>query len=229
MHHKWRDLLFLHWAYDPREVQRTLPEGLYVDTFDHKAYIGIVPFFMKSVRPRFLPPVPLLSDFLELNLRTYVYDSSGTPGVWFYSLDASQWLAVQIARRFFNLPYYYASMRAAVNTSKGEVYFTSKRRNTNPSLRSNFRYRRKGAARHAEVVTLDFFLVERYVLFSRRNGVNLRGRVSHPPYPLYDAQALQWDDHLFTLDGIRSPGRAPDHIRMSPGVDVEIYTLEQLT
>ncbi|MEI6536644.1 MAG: DUF2071 domain-containing protein, partial [Verrucomicrobiaceae bacterium] len=85
MFQQWRDLLFLHWEYSAAAIQATLPEGLFVDTFDGKAYLGVVPFFMRKIRPRFLPAVPGISDFMELNLRTYVHDRAGVPGVWFYS------------------------------------------------------------------------------------------------------------------------------------------------
>ena len=105
MYQKWRDLLFLHWEFDPQVIQETLPAGLHVDTYQGRAYLGLVPFYMKDIRPRFCPCIPGISNFLEMNLRTYVFDSTGRPGVWFYSLDANQWLAVRIARRFFHLPY----------------------------------------------------------------------------------------------------------------------------
>jgi uncharacterized protein len=110
MYQQWRDLLFLHWEYSTATIQATLPDGLYVDTFDGKAYLGVVPFFMRNIRPRYLPTVPGISNFMELNLRTYVHDREGVPGVWFYSLDANQHLAVKIARRFFHLPYVFAHM-----------------------------------------------------------------------------------------------------------------------
>ena len=112
MYQQWCDLLFLHWEYSAAAIQATLPEGLFVDTFGGRAYLGVVPFFMRNIRPRFLPAVPGISDFMELNLRTSVYDRAGVPGVWFYSLDANQWLAVKIARRFFWLPYEHAVMKS---------------------------------------------------------------------------------------------------------------------
>ncbi len=100
MYQNWRNLLFLHWEYDVEAIQSTLPEGLRVDTFAGKAYLGIVPFFMEDVHPRFFPTIPGLSDFQEVNVRTYVSDHRGIPGVWFYSLDANQWLANWSKRLF---------------------------------------------------------------------------------------------------------------------------------
>jgi uncharacterized protein YqjF (DUF2071 family) len=119
MYHKWRDLLFLHWEFEPLEVQATLPRGLYVDTFESKAYVGIVPFYMFGVRPRFSPPYPFISNFLELNLRTYVYDDNGNPGIWFYSLDANRRVAVGAARLTFGLPYFLAEMKAGKDKNTG--------------------------------------------------------------------------------------------------------------
>ena len=81
MYQQWRDLLFLHWEYSAAAIQATLPDGLFVDSFDGKAYLGVVPFFMRNIRPRFLPAVPGISNVMELNLRTYVHDPAGVPGV----------------------------------------------------------------------------------------------------------------------------------------------------
>lgn len=101
MRQRWEKLLFLHWAWDAAEVQRTLPLGLTVDTFEGRAWLGVVPFFMRDVRPAWVPSVPGISNFLELNVRTYVFDGRGRPGIWFYSLDCNQRLAVRAARTFF--------------------------------------------------------------------------------------------------------------------------------
>jgi hypothetical protein len=228
MYQHWRELLFLHWAYDPAEIQRTLPPGLHVDTFEGQAYLGIVPFFMRQVRPRFAPPVPGVSNFLELNVRTYVHDGHGTAGVWFYSLDASQWLAVRIARLFFRLPYFYAVMGASLDGTKDLITYTSRRRGVDPALASRFRYGGRGPLRQAEPGSLEFFLVERYVLFAYRGGQLYTGRVYHLPYPLQDQHLTEWDSNLLVLDGFDPPGRPPDHVIGSRGVEVEIFALQKI-
>ena len=94
MRQRWSGLLFLHWPVEISLIQKRLPPGLHVDTFDGQAWLGVVPFFMQRVRPIGLPPVPWLSWFLELNVRTYVHDDAGNPGVWFFSLDCDQPVAV---------------------------------------------------------------------------------------------------------------------------------------
>src|SRR5260370_520901 len=108
MFQRWLHLLFLHWPVSPEIVQMTLPKGLQVDTFEGNAWVGIVPFFMQGVRPAGFISFPGISNFLELNLRTYVRDANGRPGIWFYSLDANQPLAVCLARATFALPYEFA-------------------------------------------------------------------------------------------------------------------------
>ena len=230
MYQKWLDLLFLHWEFSPEAIQRTLPPGLYVDTFEDKAYVGVVPFFMRDVRPRFLPAVPGVSNFQELNVRTYVHDDSGMPGVWFYSLDANQYLAVKAARCFFSLPYFYSEMGAEINPTNREVSYFSRRRGTDAGLKSTFRYRPTSDTSTAAPGTLEFFLVERYVLFAySRKGRLYSGRVWHSPYRLTSVEVSSMDENVLRLDGLSKPAAAPAHRIMSPGVEVDIFGLEDVT
>src|SRR5437763_5271452 len=112
IYQRWESLLFLHWRLPAARIQATLPQELTVDTFNGDAFIGVVPFFMRNVRPVGLPTMPWISDFQELNVRTYVFDPNGTPGVWFYSLDCNQPLAVIAARALTGLEYRNAEMSA---------------------------------------------------------------------------------------------------------------------
>ena len=233
MHQRWRDLLFMHWDLAPEVVQPTLPGGLEVDTFDGSAWLGIVPFRMEGVRPRGLPAVPGVSAFGELNLRTYVIGPDGTPGVWFYSLDAHQRLAVWLARRLFHLPYVWADIvprrdgqrvrygwSRGGNATRGEPSFVY---DTPPD---------EGATRagHAEANGLDAFLVERYVLFSHaaKRDRLYAGRVTHEPYRIATPEVHALDTSLFEFNGFDPPGRSPTHVTWSPGVDVRIHPLRRI-
>lgn len=224
MYQQWRDLLFLHWEADPARIQETLPPGLFVDTFSGRAYLGIVPFRMCRVRPRFLPPLPGISAFPELNLRTYAVDKSGVPGVWFYSLDAGQWLAVRIARAFFHLPYHHARM--SWKSGENEYgHFAAKRGH---SRIQEFRYKATGPALPAAPGSLEAFLVERYVLFAwnaRRKRL-YRGRVWHRPYAVCGAEVPVLSRDLFALNGFDDPGRPPDHQLASEAVEVTVYPIK---
>jgi uncharacterized protein len=222
MFQRWLHLLFLHWSLSPDMVQRTLPQGLQVDAFEGKAWIGIVPFFMRGVRPAGFPSVPGISNFLELNLRTYVRDLSGRPGIWFYSLDANQPLAVCFARAAFGLPYEFATMVATV--SDGEIDYRSQRAGHHNSLR--YRYRASRKLGEASLGSLDFFLVERYRLFAHRGGKLFTGRVYHSPYHLSEVTVPDADPALFAMDGFETPAAPPTHVLYSERVDVSIYPMD---
>jgi uncharacterized protein YqjF (DUF2071 family) len=224
MFQNWRDLLFLHWQFPPETIQATLPPGLTVDTFAGRAYVGLVPFFMRDIRPIYAPTVPGISNFLEVNVRTYVYDENGVSGVWFYSLDANQWLAVQLARAFFKLPYFYAGMSAH---HQNGISYTSHRRGAPENSRSYFYYRGVGDRFLAEPGTLEFFLAERYILFAYDGERLGTGQVYHEPYELMAAEVPAFDTHLLTLANLTPAQRQPDHILYSPGVDVDVFPLRK--
>jgi uncharacterized protein YqjF (DUF2071 family) len=157
-----------------------------------------VPFCMRRVRPTLLPF--LSSDFLELNLRTYVRDQNGRPGVWFYSLDATHPLAVWTARFLFGLPYVHAKMQ--VEGRDGEIEYSCQRRGS--STRMEYRFRPSDDLAEAKIGSLEFFLVERYRLFSVRRGRLLTGRVYHSPYELRNALVSKLNKGLFEIDGLPS-------------------------
>jgi hypothetical protein len=229
MFQRWSHLLFLHWAWSPAALQATLPPGLHIDTFADRAYLGVVPFWMDAIRPRFLPAVPGLSWFLELNLRTYVHDDEGTPGVWFYSLDCNNRVAVALARSLFALPYIFATQTGQRPTAPhGLARFASRR----PDGAANaFAYSALPGATLAPAApgSLEFFLTERYLLYSRRRDGSLAaGRVWHEPYSLAPASICQADTSLFSDNSFPAPARPADHALVSPCVEVSIYPLRPL-
>jgi hypothetical protein len=222
MFQRWVHLLFLHWMVDSKTIQRTLPPGLSVDTHQGMAWIGLVPFCMRGVRPILLPF--LSSDFLELNLRTYVRDHNGTPGVWFYSLDANHPLAVWMARLFYALPYEHAKMR--MEAGGEEISYSCRRRGS--SVAMEYRYRPTVNIGEAKIGSLEFFLIERYRLFASRRRRLLTGRVYHSPYALRYAIVSNLDKLVFELDGLHPPSGPPNSVLYSAGVDVTVYAIEAL-
>ena len=221
---RWSDLLFLHWTVEPHVVQATLPPGLEVDTHAGNAYVGIIPFAMSRVRPAFLPPVPWLSWFLELNVRTYVRDAHGTPGVWFYSLDCDQPVAVEIARRCFHLPYMHARMQA--HRRGGEVDYHCVRRGA-AAPPWHFGWSTAGVGAPAAPASLEHFLVERYVLYSAdRRGRLYQGRVSHTPYRIVAPQLRDYTTGPAHAAGFALTG-APVSVLAAEPVDVSIHPLRR--
>ena len=170
----WQRLCFMHWPAEAAALQARLPAGLTLDTYGAQAYLGVVPFLMSGVAPRGLPSVSGLSVFPELNLRTYVIDESGTAGVWFFSLDASQPVAVWLARAGFHLPYFDARMWTA---QRGDVTeYASLRTHTGVTPGAfAAAYRPIGPVFESEAGSLEEWLTERYFLFSAAGEQALPG------------------------------------------------------
>lgn len=221
MYQRWRALTFLHFPCDPAEVQATLPPGLTVDTFPgpdgrEAAWVGLVPFRMKGVRPRFLPPVPGLSAFPETNIRTYVHREGREPGVWFYSLDAANGLACGIARMTFGLPYFHAKMSVR---ERERIRYASVR--NLDGARHGIEAVPGASLGTATPGTLEFFLIERYLLYSQLRGQLVKGRVHHAPYPLQAVDTPVVQETLVAAAGLVP--RPYLHRIFSPGVDVRIH------
>ena len=222
MRQRWSQLLFLHWPVDPEWIRSRLPAGLHVDLFDNRGWMGVVPFAMERVHPVGLPPLPWISWFLELNVRTYVHDDAGRPGVWFFSLDCNQPLAVEVARRFFHLPYHHARIHAACED--GETIYTSQRRGSKNT--SSFRYRNPVRAEPAPEHSLEWFLVERYLLFTTdRTGQIRSGRVHHTPYRIEAADCAEWSSEPIVEDGFGCIQGPPVSMLVAEPVDVRIFPL----
>lgn len=223
MFQRWSNLLFLHWQWDVADLQSRLPAGLHIDTFDGKAWLGVVPFFMERIRPRLLPPLPWISWFMELNVRTYVHDDQGRPGVWFFSLDCDQPLAVWTARTFFSLPYEHAVMRG--QRTRRKVDYHCRRTDQPASAAAEFAYTFESPSHDAAPGSLEFFLVERYLLFASTPAGICTGQVHHQPYRIATPRLDAWSAAPLQWNGWAAPTRRPDHVLGSSGVDVEVFAL----
>ncbi|MDB9741306.1 DUF2071 domain-containing protein [Akkermansiaceae bacterium] len=226
MRQDWDKLLFLHWEVSAETIQQRLPPQLTVDTFEGKAYLGIVPFSMEKVRPRFCPPVHGISWFLELNLRTYVFDENGVPGVWFFSLDCNQWLAVKLARTLFHLPYQHAKM-SITEKNKQYHYQSNLEKDT---IQQEYIYPSQFAkeTQLAHPNSLEFFLLERYRLFSqKRSGKIYAGMVHHQPYRYSKCDCEVYSTRPFALNGFEEPSLPPASLLIAEKVEVDIYPLKR--
>ncbi len=231
MHQKWRELLFVHWPVGPEELRPLVPPQLDLDLFDGTAYVGLVPFTMTGVRPVGLPPVRGLSSFHETNVRTYVHRAGSDPGVWFFSLDAANRVAVSLARSLYHLPYYFARMfleheAVARPDDPRPVLYAGVRCRPDPGPASYLiRAMPTGPIRTAPFETLEHFLVERYLLYAAANGRLYRGQVHHHPYPLQSADLVTLDESLLAAAGIPHPD-GPPLVHFARGVNVKVYALQ---
>ena len=220
---RWCDLLFAHWRADADILRRWLPAGLELDLFEGHAYVGVVPFRMEGVAPRGLPEIPGLHAFPELNLRTYV-TVGGKPGVWFFSLDAGQKLAVRVARGLFHLPYFDARM--VVEQVGDRVGFSSVRANRSAAFKGA--YRAVGPTYRSKPGTLESWLTERYCLYAAdRAGLIYRGNIAHEPWPLQRAEAEIRVNTLGDQWGIAMEG-VPEMLHFVRELTVRAWLLERV-
>jgi uncharacterized protein YqjF (DUF2071 family) len=205
MTQSWHDLLFAHWPVASDALRELVPPGLELELFDQRAWLGIIPFHMSNVAPRGVPSLPWVSAFPELNVRTYVR-AGNKPGIYFFSLDAGNPLAVMVARTLFHLPYYSAVMD--VEHRDGYAYYASKR--TENGAMFTGRYRPTGPVFNAQPGTLEYFLTERYCLYTLDSAFHLeRLEIHHPPWPLQPAEAEIRENTMADANGIRLPSMAP--------------------
>ncbi len=211
MQQRWNDLLFAHWPLPAEAIEQTLPPGLNADIFDGSGWLGIVPFGMDRIRLHGLFSVPGASAFPELNLRTYVRErGTNRTGVYFYSLDASNPLAVAVARTLFHLPYFWARMGMQYSAETGptrQIRYHSRR------LLAPHRARFRACYRGLGVVSqgpLEHFLTSRYALYtSDKSGNLLRGDIHHLPWPLERAEAEFELNEIPAAHGFTLPDTAP--------------------
>ena len=216
MTQSWHDLLFAHWPVAVDALRELLPPGLELELFDQRAWVGVIPFHMTNVAPRGVPSLPWVSEFAELNVRTYVRVKD-KPGIYFFSLDAGNPLAVMVARTMFHLPYFAAAID--VEHKDGYVYYNSRRTDSpdpasgggrKPCAEFTGRYRPTGPVSEAVPGTLDYFLSERYCLYTLDSSFHLqRLEIHHPPWQLQPAEADIQANTMAEAAGIRLPAMAP--------------------
>jgi uncharacterized protein YqjF (DUF2071 family) len=219
----WGQLLFMHWPVPVASLRPLIPAALSLDTHEGRAWVALTPFTLWGLRPRFLPALPGIGRFHELNVRTYVHHR-GVPGVWFFSLDASRLLPVLGARAFYHLPYRHAAMTLE---ERGDVIQYASRRLEGPAPRAAFHAVWTAGPRRppAEPGSLEFFLIERYCLYAEHRGRLSRARIAHVPWPLREAAVSAFSSTMMEAAGFAQPAGDPLLHNGGP-VDVEVWPLE---
>jgi uncharacterized protein YqjF (DUF2071 family) len=203
----WHQLLFAHWAVPPETMRPLVPAAFEIDVFDGRAWIGIVPFYMTNVAPRFVPSLPWVSEFPELNVRTYVRVGN-RPGVYFFSLDAGSALAVHTARTLLNLPYHSAAM--TMTSGNDGVVYESRRDAVGRPAEFRAVYGSTGDVFTAAHGSLEYFLTERYCLYHvTRRGRPYRLDIHHPPWPLQPARAEFVRNTMAEVNDLTLPPEPP--------------------
>ncbi|HKY42125.1 MAG TPA: DUF2071 domain-containing protein [Pyrinomonadaceae bacterium] len=222
MHQDWGKLLFMHWRINENLLRPHVPKSLEIDTYGNSAWIAITPFTMWDIRafPPYVPPVPGLDSMEELNVRTYVH-YKGVPGVWFFSLDANSRAAVLGARAFFYLPYYHADIRI---DGKNKIKYRLKRRDDPPAaFKADWTVGK--ALPKSQPGSREFFLTERYMLYTESEGELYRSRIYHEPWQLYQAELTDFASSMLEAKQITQPTTQP-LLHHAEEVSVDIWPLE---
>ncbi len=223
---RWNELAYFHWPYPVNEVQRLLPDGVTVETFGGEAWVGVIPFEMRSVQVGPSPVVPWLGNFLEINVRTYVTGPDGHRAVWFFSLDVPSAAIVAVARSAFALPYCWARASHHRDGDRHR-YLTQRRWPRGAAGYADMHFTVGDQIDEGDVSPLEHFLSARWALIATRRRRLLRGRVHHARWPLHRVTEVQVRGDLIEAAGLPAPTGAP-HAMYSPGVDVEISRFRHL-
>jgi len=181
---KWEHACFLNFSIKKEELQKCLPKGFEVDTYSDLGWLSIVSFKMSQVRLAYLPTFPF-SSLWELNLRTYVRYKN-KPGIYFFSLDSSHFLANFIARFFFHLPYRNKKI-------KSQMRLDGQTLSSVGDFELDYKIGRK-----REKTVFDSWITERYCLFTKHKEQFFEGRVHHPSWELREVDNLKWSESLRT-------------------------------
>ncbi len=227
MSQDWTDLAYFHWRYRPEDVQALLPPGLTVDTFDGSAWVGLIPFVMRRVKPLHVGPLPWLSTFVEINVRTYVVDPLGRRGVWFFSLDVPRRPIVGVARTLFSLPYCSADTTHEVDGN--DRRYTLRRRWPAPrGAMADMAFTVGEAFTPDDDDGLEHFLSARWALLTTGRGGRLRyGRVHNGRWPLHRIDEHRIEQDVIEAAGLPSPTGEVDAM-YAPKVSVNVGWLESI-
>lgn len=214
---EWNNALFFHWEIPLELLQSLVPSNLKVDLYEGKAYISLVPFTMQKIRPKYLPSLAFVSDFHEINLRTYV-THQGKPGVFFISIEAEKSLSAFLSRMLSGLPYKKSTM---VRTPKGY---------TSQNKLQDFRFSAEYEIQEVIVAKtgLDRFLTERYSLYLERNGKLYRYQIHHKEWELRNVRMDKFDSK-YIINALNLEGKVPDLMHYSEGVQVIAWDREVLS
>jgi uncharacterized protein len=227
MAQRWTNLLFIHRPATVDAVRAVVPPALTLDVYDGTVWVSVTPFYLSHLRPRGVPPIPGVSEFPELNVRTYV-TYGGKPGVYFFSLDAGNALAVFGARTLYRLPYFRAAM--SVRESRdGTIHYRSRRTHRNaPPAEFSAQYRPTGAETHSKPGTLDHWLTERYCLYALNTTRRVyRAEIHHRPWALQPAEVEIERETMAAAAGLTLPAE-PTRLSFSRRLDVVVWAPERV-
>ena len=221
---EWRYLTFMHWKVDSEKIIPYLPKGLELDLYKGQAYVSVIPFLMKNVRPRLAIPLPGVSTFPEFNIRTYV-KKNGKPGVLFLTLDAQSRITCFYAPRAFGLPYRYS--KGHISHKENTYAWYSKREEDSLELEGSSQI--IDGQKISKLGSIEEFLFERYCFYTNYKKSLFIAHTKHNPWIFYNAKVnIKKNNLTESYDlGITNVLK-PDLSHMADGVFVYAWSLEQV-
>ncbi len=208
---EWNNALFLHWKVSKEELTKLIPSNITLDTFDGESWISLVAFTMEQIRPRFLPSVSAISNFHEINIRTYL-TKDNKPGVYFLNIEAGNIISSFLAKLLSGLPYEKAIIYRG-KKKKAQEYIG---RNKSKGFRLDTTF--SVGNKMVNLSELDIWLTERYCLYFDKRNKLYRYEIQHKPWQLYKVQISKLTTH-YKIGNI-SLNRKPDLAHYSDGVKV---------
>lgn len=222
MAQRWSDLLFAHWPVPVDVLRPLVPASLPIDTFDGAAWISVASFYLSHLRPRWVPAFPWLSEFPELNVRTYI-SLGNKPGVYFFSLDAGSAVAVEAARALYHLPYMRARMHTGRDADGFVTYLSRRTDHRGRPAEFRARYRPVGPVRLSAPGTLDHWLTERYCLYAVDAAERVyRAEIHHRQWPLQPVDAGINVNTMIEAAGVPAEG-PPRQLAFAASLDVVVW------
>lgn len=212
---EWQEVLFLHWKIPYELLRRIVPAALTLDSYQGNYYISLVPFTMRKVRPRYLPAFPPISDFHEVNLRTYILQD-GHKGVYFLNIEAEKWISTLLSKMISGMPYEKSSIRRTNTT------YQAAHRPKAYSLQLDYTVSNERFLK----TELDTWLTERYCLFLTEKQKIVRFDVHHLEWEI-KALKLNTCQLHYRVGNLLLANTPPDLLHYSPGVQVVAWPKKQ--
>lgn len=204
---EWNNTIFLHWQVELSELEKLVPKELEIDLFDGNPWVSVVAFTMEKIRPRNLPSFPPISDFDEINIRTYVKSNNKT-GVYFLSIEGGTKLSCKVAKSLSELPYRFSKIK---RTKNNYVAYNSE---FNDKLNIEFAIGKE----IKEKTKLDKWLTERYALFQDTGKSINEFEIHHLEWPINEIDLKRVALNYQRLDKLLN--NEPHKAHYSKGVKV---------
>ena len=204
---EWNNAIFLHFKVDLDELKKHVPKELEIDLFQGESWVSVVAFTMEKIRPKNIPAFSPISNFHEINIRTYVKKNNKT-GVYFLSIEGGTKLSCKIAKYISDLPYRYSLIE------RSSKHYSS----INLKFKDELCFEFEIGKQIEKKSELDNWLTERYALFQETDNYINEYEIHHLPWLVNDVEVKSLKCFYPRFKNLLN--NKPDKIQYSKGVKV---------